>query len=60
MLENNGFFAKTMGFFWENYVLFLKKKQCFWHDFTNDLFDYKAYASYQNKNYSCLTLTFFS
>jgi len=54
MLENNGFFAKTMGFGGKT-MCYFKKRNVFWHDFTNDLFDYKAYAFYQNKNYSCLT-----
>ena len=59
MLENNGFFGKTMGFgenngFWGKQCFF--KKQCFL-DTTSHMiyFDYKAYAFYQNKNYSCFT-----
>ena len=50
MLENNGFFWKTMGFF-----------KAMFFDMTSHMiyFDYKAYAFYQNK-YSCLTYNFFS
>ena len=55
MLENNGvFFLKTM---------FFCVKQCFFKkamffDTTSHViyFDYKAYAFYRNKNYSCITL----
>ena len=45
MLENNAFFWKTMGF----------KSNVF--DMTSRViyFYYKAYAFYQNKNYSCFT-----
>jgi len=48
MLENNGFFGKTMG---------VLGKQCFFKSnvfYTTShmiYFDYKAYAFYQNKNY---------
>jgi len=54
MLENNGFYGKSVGF-WENYVLFIKKTMFF--DTTSHMiyFDYKAYAFYQNKNFSCFT-----
>jgi len=47
MLENNGFYGKTVGFL---------GKQCVF-DTTSHMiyFDYKAYAFYQNKNYSCFT-----
>ena len=50
MLENNGFFRKTMGFF--------GKQCCFvkamFFDTTSQMiyFDYKAYAFYQNTKYS--------
>jgi len=37
MLENNGFYGKTVGF-GENIVVFLFKKAMFLHDFTHDLF----------------------
>jgi len=48
MLENNGFFGKTM-VFWENNVFFFLKSNVF--DTTSHIiyFDYKAYAFYQNK-----------
>jgi len=53
MLENNGFLGKTMGFGGKQCFF---KKQCFF-DTTSHMiyFDYKAYAFYQNKNYSCFT-----
>ena len=46
MLENNGFFGKTM--------FFLK---AMFFDTTSHViyFNYKAYAFYQNENYSCFT-----
>ena len=52
MLENDGFLGKTMGFFLENNWFFLK---AMFFDTTSHMihFDYKAYAFYQNKNYSC-------
>jgi len=52
MLENNGvFFGKQWGF-WK--TMFLK---AMFFDTTSHMiyFDYKAYAFYQNKNYSCFT-----
>jgi len=51
MLENNVFFGKTM-FFGGNNVVFLK---AMFFDTTSHMiyFDYKTYAFYQNKNYSC-------
>jgi len=52
MLENNGFFGKTMGFLGKQ-CCFLK--QCFYTISHMIYFDYKAYAFYQNKNYSCFT-----
>jgi len=55
MLENSGFYGKTMGFWGKQ--CFLKKAIFF--DTTSHMinFDYKAYAFYQNKNYrySCFT-----
>ena len=44
--ENNGVFWKTMNFF-----------KAMFFDTTSHMihFDYKAYAFYQNKNYSCFT-----
>ena len=55
MLENNGFFWKTMGF-WGKQCLFLFFKAMFFDTTSNMIyFDNKAYAFYQNKNYSCFT-----
>ena len=51
MLENNGFFGKTMGFFWENNV-FLKSNVFDTSTSHMIWFNYKAYTFYQNKNYS--------
>jgi len=53
MLENNGFYGKTVGFLGKQCV-FLKTM---FFDTTSHMiyFDYKAYAFYQNKNYSCFT-----
>jgi len=53
MLENNGFLGKTMGFWGKQCVFF--KSNVF--DTTSHMiyFDYKAYAFYQNKYYSCFT-----
>jgi len=50
MFENNAVFWKTMGFLSNVF------------DTTSHMiyFDYKAYAFYENKNYSCFTLNFFS
>ena len=47
MLENNGFLGKTMGFF-GNAMFFDTNSRIIY-------FDYKAYAFYQNKNYSYFT-----
>jgi len=54
MLENNGFYGKQC-VFWENNVVVFKQNNVF--DTTSHMiyFDYKAYAFYQNKNYSCFT-----
>ena len=53
MLENNEFYGKTVGFWGKQCCLF---KTVFF-DTTSHMiyFDYKAYAFYQNKNYSCFT-----
>jgi len=52
MLENNVFFWNTMGFLGEKCVF---KAMVF--DTTPHViyFDYRAYAFYQNKSYSCFT-----
>ena len=57
MLENNDFWGKQC-FFWKT-MSFLK---AIFFDTTSHMnyFEYKAYALYQNKNYSYFTLTFFS
>jgi len=54
MMENNGFFFGKQWFFGENNVFF---KKALFFDTTSHMiyFDYKAYAFYQNKNYSCFT-----
>ena len=51
MLENNGFFRKTMGFFGKQCCCFVK---AMFFDTTSHMiyFDYKAYAFYQNTKYS--------
>jgi len=59
MLENNGFLRKQW-VFGENNVFFLENNGFFkamFFDTTSHIiyFDYKAYAFYQNKNYSCFT-----
>jgi len=52
MLENNGFFGKTMDF--SGKTMFFKAM--FFYTTSHMIyFDYKAYAFYQNKNYSCFT-----
>ena len=53
MLENNGFYGKTVGFLGKQF--FFLKNNVF--DTTSHMiyFDYKAYVLYQNKNYSCFT-----
>jgi len=61
MLENDGFFGKTMGFSGKRWVFFWKTM---FFDTTTHMiyFDYKAYiyiyAFYQNKNYSMFYINF--
>ena len=47
-----GFITKTMGFLGKQWVF-----KAMFFDMTSHMiyFDYKAYAFYQNKNYSCFT-----
>jgi len=50
-----GFLVKQC-FFWENNVFL---KAMFFYTTSHMIyFDYKGYAFYQNKNYSCFTQTF--
>jgi len=51
MLENNGFFLENNRFYLKSNVF----------DTTSHMIyiEYKAYAFYQNKNYSCFTYNFF-
>jgi len=52
MLENNGFYGKTVGFGGKQcFLVIFFKNNVF--DTTSHMiyFDYKAYAFYQNKNY---------
>jgi len=59
MLENNGFFWKTMGFFGKQWVFgennVVVFKAMFFDTTSHMILFYKAYAFYQNKNYSCFT-----
>jgi len=52
MLENNGIWGKTMGFMGKQCFF---EKHCFFTTSHMIGFDYKAYAFYQNKNYSYFT-----